>query len=211
MMLNHDPKTTNALVFNHLPTPEQMTYYDLRNATFDQFVQYVFDDAHADLKEGGDYASVDFDSSEFAKLYTKLFSHPTFLLDRFNLKQLESGFWEIQSCNLPGNASEIIFDSQVPFELRQLCIESMYSLYEKLFAIPSLPKVCDMWWDGIAYGYCCGNYSRENQDQRQIQDVMFSTLCRILALSSEACQFLKAHKSFEGKDYARACIAGNIM
>ncbi len=136
-MLNHDPQTTNALVFNHLPTPEQMTYYDLRNATFDQFVQYVFDDAHADLKEGGDYASVDFDSSEFAKLYTKLFSNPTFLLDRFNLKQLETGFWEIQSCNLPGNVSEIIYDSQVPFELRQLCIADLEPL---LFAIIRLDE-----------------------------------------------------------------------
>lgn len=208
-----------------------MPSYDLRNATLDQFAQYIFENAESKWKDECDPA-VDLNPSEFATLYTKLFSNPTFLLDRFTLKQLECGFWEIQSCNMPGNAGEIIFDGTVPFELRRLCIESMYSLYDNIFAIPLLPLICDMWWDGIAYGYCCGNYSRKNEDQRQLQDVMFSTLCRILALSSEPCQygalhglghllhpdtkqvieeFLRSHKSFEGEAYARACIAGNIM
>jgi hypothetical protein len=206
-----------------------MAYHDLRNATLDQFVQYVFDYAQ---DESWDCEATIFESAEFAKLYTELFSDPTFLIERFKLEQLERGFWAIQSPIMQGNAAEIIYDSTVPFRLRQLCIESMYSLYDKLFAIPSLPKVCDMWWDGIAYGYFCGNYSRKNEDQRQIQDVMFSTLCRILALSSEPCQyaalhglghlrhpdtkqvieeFLKTHRSFEDRDYARACITGDIM
>jgi hypothetical protein len=206
-----------------------MPKYDLRNITLDQFVQYVFVDAQ---DEGWDWEATIFDASEFAKLYTELFSDPTFLLDRFKLEQLERGFWEIQGGCMEGNAAEIIYDTEVPFELRQLFIESMYSLYDKFFAMPTLPMACEMWWDGIAYGYCCGNYSRENEDQRQIQDVMFATLCRILALSSEPCQyaalhglghlwhpdtkqvieqFLKTHKSFENRDYARACITGNIM
>lgn len=169
-----------------------MPSYDLRNATLDQFVQYIFENAESKWKDECDPA-VDFDPAEFAKLYTKLFSNPAFLLDRFTLKQLERGFWEIQGCNMPGNASEIIYDSTVPFDLRRLCIESMHSLYDEIFALPLLPLICDMWWDGIAYGYCCGNYSRTNEDQRQLQDVMFSTLGRILALSSEPCQYGALH------------------
>jgi hypothetical protein len=206
-----------------------MPKQDLRNITLDQFVQYVFVCAP---DEGWDCEAIIFERSEFAKLYTELFSDPTFLLDRFKLEQLERGFWEIQGGVIEGNAEEIIYDSKVPFVVRRLFIESMFSLYEKFFAIPVLPMACEMWWDGLAYGYCCGNYSRENADQRQIQDAMFSTLCRILKLSSEPCQyaalhglghlrhpdteqvieqFLKAHKSFKDRDYARACITGKIM
>ncbi len=205
---------------------ETMPIYDLQNATLEQFVQYLFIDAQSELE------LINYDPSQFAKLYAELFSNPTFLLDRFSIEQLERGFWEIQSCGMDGNASEIIYDSQVSFDLRRRCIESMYSLYDKLFALQLLPKVCDMWWDGIAYGYCCGNYSRENADQRQIQDIMFSTLCRILALLSEPCQyaalhglghlrhpetkkvieqFLKTHKTFEDRAWALACITGDIM
>jgi len=92
-----------------------------------------------------------------------------------------------------------------------------------------------MWWDSLAYGYFCGNKNRVHSDEeKNMQDVMFETLCQILKLDSEACQgaalhglghlvhpdtekviraWIAEHPDLpeEDVDYAEDCIAGRIM
>jgi hypothetical protein len=127
-------------------------------------------------------------------LYIRLFEEPSFLFEKFNPEKLEQGFWAAQSCNLACSVSELVWESEAKLELRKQCIRAMYSLFEKFFSKDSLETSCYMWWDSLAYGYCCGNYFRERSDEeRRMQDVMFETLCKILSLKSEGCQFAALH------------------
>jgi hypothetical protein len=51
-----------------------------------------------------------------------------------------------------------------------------------------------MWWDAIAYAYCCGNAFRgRTENETRLQDAMFEALRAILAISTPECQHAALH------------------
>src|SRR5205814_2028587 len=214
-------------------------HYDLKGKRLNYFVDFLFDHPVANDKKNEEpwywnsELEITFDSTEIICLYTRLFIDPSFLLERYSTDQLEQGFWAIQSPNLDCSAYEIIFYEEVDSPHKKECIRSMYSLYENLFEKEPLGTSSFMWWDSFAYGYCCGNLSRENEGEKKLQDWMFETLSRILQLDSLNSQlaalhglghlqhpdaegvinaYLKSHPMLDDKtrEYAYACIKGEI-
>ncbi len=176
--------------------------YDIRKATFDEFVIFLFDREVIPIPPSGSggpepwywHAEVIFDPMQVAAFYIRLFTAPRILLQQFSPEQLEQGFWAIQSSNIECAVTETLWDQRLPFEIRESCVRSMFHLYELLFSDVPLETSMDMWWDSLAYDWHCGNRVRAKGGEDQLmQDVMFETLSKILQLPSEPCQKAALH------------------
>jgi hypothetical protein len=215
--------------------------HDIKTIDFDSFVDFLFDHPVADRDKNEEPwywafdLEIEYDPVKTLQLYTRLFNGPEILLERFSLEQLEQGFWAIPSCTLDCSLWEILFDTNVEFVYKCECIKSMFSLYQKLFSKEPLETSSNMWWDSLAYDYCCGNRTRNNNGQEKlIQDSMFECLCKILDLDAIDCQlaalhglghlrhpetemvinkYLELHPTLddETRTYALDCITGDIM
>lgn len=183
---------------------------DLREATFDQFVDFLFDrkppsddETFAALHARGEaekwhpwywQTEVMFDPRQVCEFYTRLFLQPAFLMERFSRAQLELGFWAIHSSPLNCSAYRTIWSQEVPFPAREECVRSMFYLFRDLFSSEPLHDAVCMWWDSFCYSWHCGNRKRERGgEDLTMQDVMFETLSQILSLPSEICQGAALH------------------
>lgn len=177
------------------------TSYDLTEASYDDFVQFLF--AHEvipfpkEKREPGPWywhATVEFRPLSVASFYIRLFTEPDSLLQKYSLQELEQGFWAIQSSNIECSITEIIWMKSIPFEIRESCVRAMFHLYQRLFSHEPLDTSVEMWWDSLAYDWHCENRSRSNGGEDLLmQDVMFETLSKILALPSSAVQASALH------------------
>jgi hypothetical protein len=174
------------------------TRIDLSNASFDDFVAFVFDRDVLFESEGKDYwywhVDVEFQAENIGAYYVRMFRQPEFLLTRFTKTQLEEGFWAIQGPNLDCSVSRIIEDADVPLSVREACIRSMADLFERLFATEPFDTSVGMWWDSLCYDWHCGNRNRQRSDEDlELQDIFFQTLARVLVIDSWICQGAALH------------------
>ncbi|MGE3964108.1 MAG: hypothetical protein AB7I09_08405, partial [Planctomycetota bacterium] len=176
---------------------------DLRQITFEGFVTFLFDRIPKDPDDpwfyGVEFDCVLFEKSVFVQYYARLFSDSAGLLARFSPHQLELHFWAIQS-NAAFGLGDLIWDPDVPLAQRVQCVESMYSLFEKLFVQDSLETSVFMWWDSMCYGRKGGI-----ADSDEILDAMLGTLVRILRLPDEACQMAALH-GFNHLEHSQAAV-----
>jgi hypothetical protein len=165
---------------------------DINGISFDEFVQFIFArPVPVNEKAEPWYWHIEtiFEPKEIVDHYIGLFNRPEFLLTKFVKAELEQGFWAIQSCNLDCAVAQVIWRSELPFAIRERCVRSMFHLFEKFFSTEPLETSAHMWWDSLCYDWHCGNRSRANGgEDESMQDVMFETLGKILALSSPRCQ-----------------------
>jgi hypothetical protein len=176
--------------------------HGIREASFEEFVTFLFDHVvvpHPQDMNVGPFpwywrAKIDYDPRRVAAYYVRLFKAPGFLLSRFSTDQLEQGFWAIQSAILDCSVANIIWDTSVPFEAREICVRSMFDFFELFFATEPLDTSSAMWWDSLTFDWDCGNRARANGGEDQLmQDVMFATLARILELPPLTCQMAALH------------------
>jgi hypothetical protein len=177
---------------------DDQAYVDISKFSFDEFMAFQFDrEAPPDTEKRDPWywhTEVTFDPEQVCIHYVRLFREPNFLLQRFSTKQLEQGFWGIQSGNIDCAVAEIIGMEDLPFLLRENCVRSMFHLFERLFAIEPLETSAHMWWDSLCYDWHCGNRNRlRGGEDLSMQVVMFETLSNILALDSEFCQRAALH------------------
>src|ERR1700684_2270457 len=113
---------------------DEMTQYNIRGVSFDQFVAFLFRSTIAGKHEKYWYweAEVTFDPAEMAAHYVKLFTGPQFLLEKFSKQVLEEAFWAIQVINLDCSANNIIWMEELPFSTRATCVQTMFCLFERL-------------------------------------------------------------------------------
>jgi hypothetical protein len=177
---------------------KESTPVDVTSFSFDEFIAFLFD---RDIPPESDKrkqwyctVEVEFNAEKICAYYARLFRHPEFLLTRFTKPQLEEGFWAIQGPNLDCSVSRIIDDADLPLSLREDCIRSMSSLFERLFATEPFDTSVQMWWDSLCYDWHCGNRNRERGgEDLELQDVFFQTLGKVLAIDSEICQGAALH------------------
>jgi hypothetical protein len=80
---------------------DDQAYVDISKFSFDEFMAFQFDrEAPPDTEKRDPWywhTEVTFDPEQVCIHYVRLFREPNFLLQRFSTKQLEQGFWGIQS------------------------------------------------------------------------------------------------------------------
>lgn len=175
--------------------------HDITSASYEEFVGFLFDHDVVPIPTQDNqpepwYWRVDvlFDPRQVAGFYIRLFLDPSFLVTAYSAAQLEQGFWAIQSENLDCSVSLVLWHQDIPVEIRETCVRTMFHLFENLFSKVTSATACNMWWDSLAYDWHCGNRKRANGGEDEfMQDVMFETLSRILFLPSLQCQLAALH------------------
>lgn len=179
----------------------RMKTIDLRGATYEEFIDFVFDRPVNPVTDGrtrpsGWYWEIEilFDPSAFAAFYIRLFTEPAELLAKFTGEQLEQGFWVLQCSGIEWGVSDLIWSQELPFQVRASIVRSMFELFAKLFAVNPLDTSPGMWWDSIAYDWHCNIRARANGGEDLLmQDVMFETLQKILHLRPRHVRMAALH------------------
>jgi hypothetical protein len=174
------------------------TSVDMTRFSFQEFVDFFFD---RNVQTGSRSAScwyfnmdVEFDKPTICSFYVELFCKPEFLLTRFNKAQLEQGFWAIQGPVLDCSLAQLLEDCDVTLTDKKRCIRSMRELFAQLFARDPLESSAFMWWDTLCFDWRAGIRSRQRGgEDAELQDVLFETLTRVLAIDSEPCQKSALH------------------
>ncbi len=151
---------------------EQPGLNDLTNISFDEFVPLIFERAMPPEAEKVDlsfhYVEVELDAKKICAYYVRLFREPEFLLSRFTKQQLEGGFWAIMGHTHEWSAGNIIEYSDAPLSSRRECIESMATLFERLFANEPLETSVHMWWDSLCHPQTMELIERFIDDHRSL-------------------------------------------
>lgn len=173
--------------------------------TFNEWVNYVFD--HPIMMpewwfqplETGHHPIGDASSHPATTLayMTRLFSEPSFLVERFSRAQIDQGLNFLVS-NCCSNHMFVLTNESLPWPARRACFDAMIALYAKLMApvygndisyLDQVPKpsdqpnfACYMWWDIIPlYG------GMDHPDRDRINDAVLHIFEEVLKLDSEAC------------------------
>ena len=175
---------------------EQPEFQSLINISFDEFVLVIFE--RSTSKEAVEsqiqFVETELNAEEICAHYVKLFRQPEFLLTRFSKDTLEAGFWAMMGLSREWSLGNIIEYSDASLSSRRECIDSMATLFEKLFAYEPLDTSVHMWWDSLCYSWHCGNRKRERGgDDIDLQDIFFNTLAKVLAIDSWICQGAALH------------------
>ena len=175
----------------------------LKDISFEEWVAHLFEhevrkpEWYFDL----DAPYWDGDPETAVRYITQLFEDPGAYLEHFNDAQLNQGLWFL----INGSCSDYIHavhDESVPLESRLRCVQGIYSIFEKLFAVRCSPHLsyidepgasplnsgCYMWWDIFPTWGEPGNPFRKKLDEMFLK-VMEQTL----PLSSIACQESALH------------------
>ncbi len=135
----------------------------LTDLSFEAWIAYVFDHP---VQEPAWYWDIDqdhWDASGQAALtvayVTRLFSDPVPALEGYSDEQLKQGLWFLVD-NACSDHLLTLRDTAVPVADRIACIQAMYHLFDKLFAVRCtaalghrsesgnpLNSICYMWWD----------------------------------------------------------------
>jgi hypothetical protein len=201
-----------------------METVDLNQATFDEWLRFVFDRpvAKPEWFMNDDYGWK-IDPALLVQYSTQLFQNPTFLFERYSLEQIEQGFRFIP---IVGELVNAVWDMDVPLSLRRKCIHSMVNLFESVFIKNSLGDVAFMWWDSFRFF--------EDEPEREMVEAILDALSKIIRMESSVCwcsalhglghldhpgkvalidDFLQLHPDVDPdtKEYALAAIEGRVL
>lgn len=164
--------------------------YDLYNAGFDTFTDFVFDhypvywqdEKHLRWDE---FADIRFNARQLVHYYTELFQNPAFLVERFSEEQIKQG---LRMDRIPGRTIYRILDTPeiIPQDIENF-IRSMSGLFEQLFTDMTYGGLCFMWWE-VGFGDCGGRNSVSGKlnfndaDRQGIRRAELETMIKIITL-----------------------------
>jgi hypothetical protein len=161
---------------------------DLRHATFEEMVDFVFNHYPEDEVDDKWYwkeldGDVQIAPSQAVGFITRLCNTSGELVDQFTMRQIAEGIMFIFGARAQFEFLEQLWNPQVPWPDRLACIRSIPNLYAQVFERdPDGTGGCAfMLWDSIAYGYCCGNRNpTTSAEDARVQDAMFAALVSML-------------------------------
>lgn len=180
---------------------------ELRNLTFDRWVKHIFDHPEPDnmplwyFRDDADIWNGLVVPDVTVSYLTRLFENIRQIAKPYTDAQLNQGLWFVAS----NGCSDFMFalnDERVPLAERLRCVESIYTLYETLFAprctpilshrlrgLPDDPahnalnSVCYMWWDLTPIGG-----PTDDPEFTVFNAACLDVMRRTLMLDSIACQ-----------------------
>jgi hypothetical protein len=161
---------------------------DLRNATYDEIVEFVFNHLPEDEVDEKWYwkqldDDVQIEPRQAIAFLTQLCTSPANLLHRFTLRQIAEGVNFLFGARAQHEFSEQLWNGQIPWPERRRCIQLIPNLYTQVFELDEygIGGCAFMLWDSIAYGYYCGNRDPgTDAEDARVQDAMFEALVAML-------------------------------
>jgi hypothetical protein len=114
--------------------------FDLRGKNLAEVTDFIF--GHPVSLDEGDTgwwwkAAVVFEPAEYVAHITAVFRNPQSLRSQYSRDQLEQGFWFLIS-GATGGLNDVLWNPDVPWELRAELIQASVDLYQKFFALDAL-------------------------------------------------------------------------
>ena len=136
-----------------------------------------------------------FDPKYNTHCFIEMFRNAGSLLERYDLTNLERGCWAMFGPGNKGNLTDLIWNQDIPIEVKEELITSMYFMFRDIFAQQPLGNACEMWWDGLAYEINPMKRAQPstNLEHQRIQNAMFETLSKVLLIDSYDCQSAALH------------------
>ena len=158
-------------------------HLDLRQATYDQFVAFVFDHYPEDEVDDKWYwktdAEITTDPRRAVEYLTKALSSGRDLLEQFTHRQIAEGFHYLLGAGAGPEVLEQLWNADVPWPDRRRCIMAIPKLYTDVLEqeADGVGGCAYMLWDLVAYGYQCGNRdATTNPEDARVQDAMLEAL-----------------------------------
>ncbi|HET9908843.1 MAG TPA: hypothetical protein VFQ23_19490 [Anaerolineales bacterium] len=178
----------------------------LTNLTFEEWLTFVFDHPVPTGQEKAWYWEFDADEwdethADVIQFLTQAFENAEVVFQPYTDAQLNQGLWYIAD-NSCSNHMFALLDTNIPWNERQRCVDSIHQLYEQCFAKRCSPHlshidepganplnaVCYMWWDIIPiYGM------PEDPDRQQLDHAILQVMDSTLQLDSIACRESALH------------------
>lgn len=161
---------------------------DLRSATYDEIVAFVFDHWPEDDVDAKWYWQLEDDvliePRQAIAFLTQLCVRSAELIERFTAAQIAEGLGYVFG---PGGHFECydhLWNAAVPWPERQACILAIPRLYADVFGrhVDDTASCAFMLWDSIAFDYHCRNCDpATDAEAARVQDAMFVALTSMLA------------------------------
>lgn len=186
---------------------------DLRNASYDEIVSFVFDHWPEDEVPDKWYWQLE-DEVQIAPhqaiaFLTRLCTSAGDLLERFTPAQISEGLNYVFGAAGRFEFYDQLWNPALPWPDRRACIKAIPRLYTDVFErdLDGLQDCAFMLWDSIAYDYCCGNCDpATNAEDARVQDAMFDALVSMLESShpDTVCGAIHGLGHLEHRDGTRA-------
>jgi hypothetical protein len=183
---------------------------ELIDLSFEEWVKHIFDHPVTDpawyWDTDRDWWSESESPSTTVSFMTQLFENGGFILAPYSDAQINQAFWYIDS-EIHGYMYTLR-EPRVPLSNRLRCINSIYNLFEQVFAkrcsqhlshvrrpsepnpegLSELNSICYMWWDiSPLYG------AMEVDNLQLISEAVLNVMKKALELDSVACQESALH------------------
>jgi hypothetical protein len=160
---------------------------DLRNATYDEILQFVFDRYPEDEVDAKWYwnlaEEVQIQPRRAISFLTRLCSNAGELVGEFTLRQIAEGVNYLFGAGGRSEFGEHLWNPEIPWPERRACIRTIPNLYTQVFERDpeGIGGCAYMLWDSIAYDYHCGNRDpAKSAEDARVQDAMFEALVSML-------------------------------
>jgi len=160
---------------------------DLRNASYDEIVAFVFDHWPEDDVDQKWYwrlqDEVQIEPRQAIAFLTQLCNRAGELVERFTPAQIAEGLNYVFGAGGQFEFYGQLWNPSVSWPDRRVCIQAIPRLYTDVFEhdLDGIQSCAFMLWDSIAYGYCCGNHDpATDAEDARVQDAMFEALVSML-------------------------------
>ncbi|HEX8395447.1 MAG TPA: hypothetical protein VF665_24060 [Longimicrobium sp.] len=190
--------------------PEWKTI-DLRGASDEELIAFIFDhprqlgDDPWYHGEAWEMTGLQTEPAAIVGFLTRLFGAPEPLLHRFSWLQIDTGIWAMFSAWPSEYFGEAVRGREVPWPAREACIDRLPVYYERMVA-PALRAAeadGEGWFmlpDFLAHGYDGtggrARRSRDNEDDRRMQDALHTAFQRMLASENHNVNAAALHGIF---------------
>jgi hypothetical protein len=172
---------------------------DLRGASFDEFVECVFDhpavdDRHSWFYDADAACGIAWDAPLQIEHLTRLFDDPAQAVGHLDPAQIELGFWFIASAE-PEGFIEQLWNPAVPLSDRTTCARLIPRVYSNLFIPRSLDDITWMFGDFLVKDVC--DFKTRQRfaatDVHGMCDVFLDVFERVLSLPDERAWYGALH------------------
>lgn len=156
---------------------------NLTQYTFDAWLDFIFKHPVTALPFSWSFEEAwqyECESDMLVIFMTRLFSEPDILVTRYSYPEIDQGFWFIPG---PNGFMWTLLDEHIEWFKRKACIDSIQSLFSRLFSKHNIGTSGYMWWDSFI-SYCA--YHDKNIETEH--DVLEAVLEVLKALSQQDSQ-----------------------
>jgi hypothetical protein len=172
---------------------------DLRDVDFDTWLRLIFDHHVPERRQTEewywqDHLEILVDPTRQLEFLARMCAESESLIQLFSPDQIDQGLWFIFGAGGEERFTRYLWESEIPWPVRQACILAFPKLWSGLFERASVGTMSYMLWDSLAFDYDSGPLNpHDDPEAQRVQDAMFRAMCEQLGSKVPETQFAALH------------------